>query len=60
MKVGDLVRLNVEAFTGIGYIKEFSPYGDDYILVGFISGNGYSKANQAYFFRSQLTLVKGE
>ena len=60
MKKGDLVKLSLKAFTGIGYIKELGRYGDDYVLVGFISGSGYSRTNQAYFFKEQLTLLKGE
>ena len=60
MKIGDLVTLNCRAFTGIGYIKDFGRYGATYVLVGFISGKGYSKASQGYFPRQDLTLLKGE
>ena len=60
MKIGDLVTLKCRAFTGFGYIKGFGKYGDSYVLVGFISGHGYTKANQGYFPRQELTLLKGE
>ena len=57
MKIGDLVTLKCRAFTGFGYIKGL---GKSYVLVGFISGYGYTKADQGYFPRQDLTLLKGE
>jgi hypothetical protein len=60
MKIGDLVSLKCKAFTGFGYIKGFGKYGDSYVLVGFISGKRYTKADQGYFPRHLLTLLKGE
>jgi hypothetical protein len=38
----------------------FGKYGDSYVLVGFISGKRYTKADQGYFPRHLLTLLKGE
>ena len=60
MKIGDLVTLSCKAFTGFGYVKGFGRYGDSYVLVGYISGKGYTKATQGYFPRQTLTLLKGE
>ena len=58
MKIGDLVRTTGKAFTGIGYIKGFGRYGKSYVLVGYISGEGYTKCKEGFFPREKLTLLK--
>jgi hypothetical protein len=58
MKVGDLVKVSMRAFTGIGYVKGFGAYGHSYVLVGFISGSGYTKKTEGFFPREKLTLLK--
>jgi hypothetical protein len=58
MKVGDLVKVSMRAFTGIGYVKGFGRYGDSYVLVGYISGGGYTKKTEGFFPREKLTLLK--
>lgn len=58
MKIGDLVKVSMRAFTGIGYIKGFGQYGDSYVLVGYISGSGYSKRTEGFFPKEKLTLLK--
>ena len=58
MKIGDLVKVSMRAFTGIGYIKGFGQYGDSYVLVGYISGSGYTKRAEGFFPKKKLTLLK--
>ena len=60
MQIGDLVRTTGRAFTGIGYIKAFGRYGKTYVLVGYISGDGYTKQKQGFYEREKITLLKEE
>ena len=60
MKIGDLVRTTGRAFTGIGYIKGFGRYGKSYVLVGYISGDGYTNQKQGFYAKEKLTLLKEE
>ena len=60
MQIGDLVRTTGRAFTGIGYIKAFGRYGKTYVLVGYISGDGYTRFKEGYFPKEKLTLLKEE
>lgn len=58
MKIGDLVRLTGKCFTGIGYIKGFGQYGESYVLVGYISGDGFTKRTESFYPKGKLTLLK--
>ena len=58
MKIGDLVRLTGEYFTGIGYIKGFGQYGESYVLVGYISSDGFTKRTEFWYAKGKITLLK--
>ena len=58
MEIGDLVRITGRAFTGMGYIKGFGRYVNSYVLVGYISGDGYTKQKQGFYPREKITLLK--
>ena len=60
MQIGDLVKTKSRAFTGIGYIKGFGRYGKSYVLVGYISGGGYTKRTESFYPKGKLTLLKEE
>jgi len=60
MKIGDLVRITGRAFTGMGYIKGFGRYGNSYVLVGYISGDGYTKQKQGFYAAEKITPLKEE
>ena len=64
MKLGDIVKVNCNTYTGFGYIKGFAS-DEDYVLVGFIGGKRIvwddgSIHDQEYFLKERLTLLNGE
>ena len=58
MKIGDLVKVSMRGYTGIGYVKGFGQFGDSYVLVHYISGSGYFSATEGFFPREKLTPLK--
>jgi hypothetical protein len=58
MIVGDLVKVSMRGYTGIGYVKGFGQFGNSYVLVRYISGSGYFSATEGFFPREKLTLLK--
>ena len=58
MKLGDLVRLTGKCFTVIAYVKGFGRYGDSYVRVGYISGEGFTKRTEGFYPRGKLTPLK--
>ena len=58
MQIGDLVRLTGKRFTGIAYVKGFGRYGESYVRVGYLSGEGFTKRTEGFYPKEKLTLLK--